>query len=191
MGYTAPTPIQKQAIPTILSGRDIIATAQTGTGKTAAFVLPILERFNQDRSLRGKRIRALILTPTRELATQIESNVAAYSKHLNLSSMAMYGGIDIEPQKQRLIEGIDILVATPGRLIDMANQRALHFDELEILVLDEADRMVDMGFIGDINKIIERLPEQRQNLLFSATMTDDVRNIANEFYATGTGRAAG
>jgi len=190
MGYTAPTPIQKQAIPTILSGRDIIATAQTGTGKTAAFVLPILEKFNQDRTLRGKRIRALILTPTRELATQIESNVAAYSKHLNLTSMAMYGGIDIEPQKQRLIEGVDILVATPGRLIDMANQRALHFDELEILVLDEADRMVDMGFIGDINKIIERLPEQRQNLLFSATMTDDVRNIANEFYATGTGRAA-
>ena len=117
-----------------MSGRDIIATAQTGTGKTAAFVLPILEKFNLERTLRGKRIRALILTPTRELAVQIEENVAAYSKHLNLTSMAMYGGIDIEPQKQRLIEGVDILVATPGRLLDMAHQRALHFDELEVLV---------------------------------------------------------
>ena len=189
-GYTTPTPIQSQAIPTILSGRDIIATAQTGTGKTAAFVLPILEKFNLERTLRGKRIRALILTPTRELAVQIEENVAAYSKHLNLTSMAMYGGIDIEPQKQRLIEGVDILVATPGRLLDMAHQRALHFDELEVLVLDEADRMVDMGFVGDITKIIERLPEQRQNLLFSATMTDDVRNIASEFYGNINGNPA-
>lgn len=190
LGYINPTPIQQQAIPSILTGRDIIATAQTGTGKTAAFVLPILERFNQVRTLRGKRIRALILTPTRELATQIDASVAVYSQHLNLNSMAMYGGIDIEPQKQRLIEGVDILVATPGRLIDMAHQRALHFDELEVLVLDEADRMVDMGFIGDINKIIERLPEQRQNLLFSATMTDDVRSIAREFYGNRTGHPA-
>nr|WP_320134877.1 DEAD/DEAH box helicase [uncultured Amphritea sp.] len=181
LGYTAPTPIQKQAIPIILSGKDLIATAQTGTGKTAAFVLPILERFNQERTLRGKRIRALIITPTRELAIQVADNVAQYSRHLNLTSMAVYGGVDPEPQKERLIEGVDILVATTGRLLDLAHQRALHFDELEVLVLDEADRMVDMGFVGDINKIIDRLPEARQNLLFSATMSDDVCDIADRF----------
>jgi superfamily II DNA/RNA helicase len=181
LGYTTPTPIQKQAIPIILSGKDLIATAQTGTGKTGAFVLPILERFNQERTLRGKRIRALILTPTRELAIQVASNAEQYSKHLNLSAMAVYGGVDSEPQKERLIEGVDILVATPGRLLDLAHQRALHFDELEVLVLDEADRMVDMGFVGDINKIVDRLPETRQNLLFSATMSDDVRDIADSF----------
>jgi len=181
LGYTAPTPIQKQAIPIILSGKDLIATAQTGTGKTAAFVLPIIETFNKDRQLRGKRIHALILTPTRELAIQVAANVAEYSKHLNLSSLAVYGGIDSEPQKQRLIEGVDILVATPGRLLDLVHQRALHFDELEVLVLDEADRMVDMGFADDINKIIQRLPHDRQNLLFSATMSDDVHALANGF----------
>jgi len=181
LGYTTATPIQKQAIPHILSGKDLIATAQTGTGKTAAFVLPILEQFNKDRKLRGKRIRALIITPTRELATQIEANVIAYSKHLNLSCMAVFGGVDTEAQKLRLIEGVDILVATPGRLLDLTYQRALHFDELECLVLDEADRMADMGFIGDIEKIIERLPAQRQNLLFSATMSNDVRALADSF----------
>jgi len=181
LGYTTPTPIQKKAVPLILSGKDLIATAQTGTGKTAAFVLPILERFNKERTLRGKRIRALILTPTRELSIQVAANVAEYSKHLNLSSLAVYGGVDSEPQKERLIEGIDILVATPGRLLDLAHQRALYFDELEVLVLDEADRMVDMGFVNDIDKIIERLPESRQNLLFSATMSDDVRGIARSF----------
>ncbi len=181
LGYTSPTPIQKQAIPAVIAGKDLIATAQTGTGKTAAFVLPILEKFNQDRTLRGKRIRALILTPTRELAVQVAANVADYGKHLNLSSMAVYGGVDTEPQKQRLIEGIDILVATPGRLLDLAHQRALHFDELEVLVLDEADRIVDMGFGNEVNKIIDRLPKTRQNLLFSATMSDDVRDIADGF----------
>ena len=181
LGYTTPTPIQKQAIPTILSGRDLIATAQTGTGKTAAFTLPILERFNKERTLRGKRIRALILTPTRELAVQVATNVAEYSKHLSLSSLAVYGGVDTEAQKVQLIKGIDILVATPGRLLDLAHQRALHFDELELLVLDEADRMVDMGFVDDIHKIIDRLPIDRQNLLFSATMTDGVRAIADSF----------
>jgi ATP-dependent RNA helicase RhlE len=179
--YTSPTPIQKQAIPIILSGKDLIATAQTGTGKTAAFVLPILEIFNKERKLRGKRIRALILTPTRELAVQVAENVAKYSKYLNLSSLAVYGGVDSEPQKQSLMAGIDILVATPGRLLDLAHQRALHFDELEVLVLDEADRMVDMGFIDDLYKIIARLPDTRQNLLFSATMTHDVRSLADEF----------
>jgi superfamily II DNA/RNA helicase len=181
LGYTTPTPIQKQAIPIIISGKDLIATAQTGTGKTAAFVLPILENFNKERKLRGKRIRALILTSTRELAVQVAANVAEYSKHLTLSSLAVYGGIDIEPQVQRLIYGVDILVATPGRLLDLAHQRALHFDELEVLVLDEADRMVDMGFANDIHKIIEHLPEARQNLLFSATMSAAVRAIAHDF----------
>lgn len=178
LGYTVPTAIQKQAIPVILSGRDLIAAAQTGTGKTASFVLPLLEKLNTERKLRGKRIRALILTPTRELAVQVEASISQYNKYLELSSMAMYGGVDSQPHKQRLIWGIDILVATPGRLLDMAHQRALHFDELEVLVLDEADRMLDMGFIDDINKIIERLPLQRQNLLFSATISDDVRLLA-------------
>ncbi len=178
LGYTTPTPIQQQAIPAILAGRDLLAAAATGTGKTASFVLPILELLNTGHKLRGKRIRALILTPTRELAVQVEANIARYGKYLNLSSMAMYGGVDTEPQKQRLLEGVDILVATPGRLLDMAHQRALHFDELKILVLDEADRMLDMGFIAAINQIIERLPPARQNLLFSATLAEDVRSLA-------------
>ena len=181
MNFEEATEIQEKAIPAVLSGRDVMAAAQTGTGKTAAFVLPILEAFNQERTLRGKRIRALILTPTRELAIQVAYDVANYSKHLSLSSMAVYGGVDTEPQKQRLIEGIDILVATPGRLLDLAHQRALYFDELEVLVLDEADRMVDMGFYGDINKIIDRLPASRQNLLFSATMSDEVIDLVDGF----------
>ena len=178
LGYTQPTPIQEKAIPVILSGKNLIAAAQTGTGKTASFVLPILQRLNTDHKLRGKRVRALILVPTRELALQVEKSISAYGQHLELISMAMYGGVDASEQTQRLIWGVDILVATPGRLLDLAHQRALHFDELEILVLDEADRMLDMGFIGDINKIIERLPEQRQNLLFSATISNEVRALA-------------
>lgn len=178
LGYSKATDIQSQAIPVVLSGKDIIASAQTGTGKTASFVLPMLEILSKRGKLRGKRVRALVLTPTRELASQVEQSVKAYGAHLELTSMAMYGGIDIAAQKQALIWGIDILVATPGRLLDMAHQRALHFDELEMLVLDEADRMLDMGFIDDINKIIERLPEKRQNLLFSATISDDVRQLA-------------
>lgn len=180
-GYTTPTPIQEQAIPVILSGKDLMATAQTGTGKTAAFVLPLLERFSKAEKLRDRSIRALILAPTRELAIQVAANAAAYGKHLNLSSMAAYGGVDIEPQKDRLVDGIDILVATPGRLLDLAYQRALYFDDLEVLVLDEADRMLDMGFGRDIDKIIDRLPVVRQNLLFSATMNDDVRAFAGYF----------
>jgi ATP-dependent RNA helicase RhlE len=178
LGYTQPTGIQEKAIPVILSGKNLIAAAQTGTGKTAGFVLPILQMLDTDRKLRGKRIRALILVPTRELAMQVEKSIATYSQYLELSSMAMYGGVDSSEQKERLIGGIDILIATPGRLLDLAHQRVLHFDELEFLVLDEADRMLDMGFIGDINKIIERLPEQRQNLLFSATISDEVRALA-------------
>ncbi|RUR55835.1 DEAD/DEAH box helicase [Vreelandella populi] len=181
LGYTTPTPIQEQAIPVILSGKDLVATAQTGTGKTGAFVLPLLERFSTAGELRGKRIRALILVPTRELAVQVEASVAQYAKHLNLTSMAAYGGVDTAPQKERLIEGIDILVATPGRLLDLAHQRAVHFDELDVMVLDEADRMVDMGFVDDIHKIIVRLPEKRQNLLFTATMTNEVRALAFDF----------
>ncbi len=178
LGYSTPTDIQQKAIPVVLSGKDLIAAAQTGTGKTASFVLPMLERLNNDNTLRAKRIQALILTPTRELALQVQSSISHYAKYLNLTSLAMYGGVDAGAQKQALIWGVDILVATPGRLLDMAHQRALHFDELTMLVLDEADRMLDMGFIDDINKIIERLPEQRQNLLFSATISEQVRALA-------------
>lgn len=175
-GYVTPTPIQEQAIPAVLAGKDLIATAQTGTGKTASFVLPIVERI-AGRKLRGKRIRALILVPTRELAVQVADNVTCYARHSGISCLAMYGGSDMASQKQQLIDGVDIVAATPGRLLDMAHQRALHFDELEYLVLDEADRMLDMGFIGDINKIIERLPAERQNLLFSATISASVKQL--------------
>mgnify|MGYP006084559857 CR=1 FL=1 len=183
LGYDHPTAIQKKAIPLILQGRDIVAAAQTGTGKTASFVLPLLESLHAkykvtDKVLRAKRIRALILTPTRELAVQVEESIKQYGQNLDVSSMAMYGGVDAQPQLQRLIWGVDIIVATPGRLLDMAHQRALHFDELDVLILDEADRMLDMGFIDDINKIIERLPLERQNLLFSATISEDVRGLA-------------
>ncbi|MCP4992064.1 MAG: DEAD/DEAH box helicase [Colwellia sp.] len=183
LGYSKATPIQQKAIPVVLTGKDIIAAAQTGTGKTASFVLPLLEQLNSryketNKKLRGKRIRALILVPTRELAVQVEDSIRQYAKYLDVSSMVMYGGVDAQEQKQRLIWGVDIVVATPGRLLDMAHKRALHFDELDMLVLDEADRMLDMGFIDDINKIIERLPEQRQNLLFSATISEDVRGLA-------------
>jgi superfamily II DNA/RNA helicase len=183
LGYTGPTPIQAKAIPIILKGENLIAAAQTGTGKTASFVLPLLQLINDESlnntvKVRPKRIRALILTPTRELAVQVADNIAKYSKYLSLTSMAMYGGVDSAPQKQRLIEGVDILVATPGRLLDMYTQRALHFDELTHLVLDEADRMLDMGFIEDINKIIDKLPQDRQNLLFSATLSTQVRFLA-------------
>ncbi|ABM02681.1 ATP-dependent RNA helicase, DEAD box family protein [Psychromonas ingrahamii 37] len=178
LGYQTPTPIQEQAIPVILAGKNLIAAAQTGTGKTASFVLPILQNLIDAPAVRAKRIRVLILTPTRELAVQVENNIAQYGKYLPLKSMAMYGGVDSEPQKQQLIEGVDILVATPGRLLDMYTRRAIHFDELEVLVIDEADRMLDMGFLPDINKIVERLPLQRQNLLFSATLSDQVRFLA-------------
>lgn len=177
-GYTEPTAIQSQAIPAILAGRDVLATAQTGTGKTASFVLPILEMLSGERKRRAKRMRALILAPTRELAMQVEDNINHYGRHVDLRSMTMVGGMDAEPQKQQLIEGVDIVVATPGRLLDMLHQRALYCDELQVLVLDEVDRMLDMGFIADINKIIQRLPEQRQNILLSATLSEQLRNLA-------------
>lgn len=181
-GYKQPTDIQKQAIPIILKGKDLIAAAQTGTGKTASFLLPILENLNTDKEVRSRSIRALIITPTRELAVQVEANVVEYAKNLNLSSLVIYGGVDSEAQKENLMQGIDILVATPGRLLDMTYQHALFFEDLEVLVLDEADRMLDMGFIDDINKIIDRLPVDRQSLLFSATLTDDVRYLADTVY---------
>lgn len=182
VGYKNPTEIQKQAIPIILSGRDLMAAAQTGTGKTASFVLPLLEKLNTEDEMRSRSIRALILVPTRELALQVEANVAQYAKYLNVSSLVIYGGVDSDAQKERLLEGVDILVATPGRLLDMAYQRAMYFNDLEFLVLDEADRMLDMGFIDDINKIIDRLPSDRQSLLFSATLTDDVRYLTDTVY---------
>ncbi|MEZ8363801.1 DEAD/DEAH box helicase [Vibrio cyclitrophicus] len=177
-GYEKPTSIQEKAIPIVLSGKNLIAAAQTGTGKTASFVLPILEMLSKGETQRKKRIRAVILTPTRELAIQVEQNITKYAKFLNLTSLAMYGGVSYQHQKDRLIEGVDILVATPGRLIDMYGQRAVHFDEVEVLVLDEADRMLDMGFIEDLNKIIARLPQNIQNLLFSATLSTPVRALA-------------
>ncbi|MCE9678760.1 DEAD/DEAH box helicase [Shewanella sp. AS1] len=177
LGYTQPTPIQAKAIPLVLKGKDVIAAAQTGSGKTASFVLPILQKLSMGKTQRKKRTRALILTPTRELAIQVDKQIGLYGKYLELKSMAIYGGVDLAPQKQALIEGVDIVVATPGRLRDLYSQRAIHFDEVEILVLDEADRMLDMGFIEDINKIIEQLPPERQNLLFSATLSRPVRDL--------------
>ncbi|WP_434355032.1 DEAD/DEAH box helicase [Parasalinivibrio latis] len=178
LGYQNPTSIQEKAIPVVLNGRNLLATAQTGTGKTASFLLPIMEMLSRGETQRKKRVRALVLAPTRELAAQVEKNANEYGKHLSLKTLAMYGGTDSKAQKQHLLDGVDILVATPGRLLDMMSQRAVHFDELEYLVLDEADRMLDMGFIEDINKIIERLPDERQNLLFSATLSDKVRFLA-------------
>lgn len=178
LGYQTPTTIQTQAIPVILKGQDLIAAAQTGTGKTAGFVLPILDRLMQGETQRKKRIRALILVPTRELAIQVADNVKQYAQYTELTSLAMYGGVDEQAQKQQLIDGVDVLVATPGRLLDMYAQRAVHFDEIEVVVLDEADRMLDMGFIEAINKIIQRLPTEAQFLLFSATLSNKVRELA-------------
>jgi superfamily II DNA/RNA helicase len=185
-GYTTPTDIQSKAIPVVLRGENLIAAAQTGTGKTASFVLPILEKLRHGETQLKKRIRALILVPTRELAIQVNESIEQYSQYLPLTSMAMYGGVDYEPQKQRLVAGVDILVATPGRLIDMYGQRAVYFEEVEILVLDEADRMLDMGFIEDINKIIARLPQNIQNLLFSATLSNPVRELARTAISEAT-----
>ncbi|EKO3492944.1 DEAD/DEAH box helicase [Vibrio fluvialis] len=178
LGYQKPTTIQTKAIPVILQGQDLIAAAQTGTGKTASFVLPILHKLQGRETQRKKRIRALILVPTRELAIQVADKVAQYGQHTGLTTMAMYGGVEEQAQKQRLIEGVDVLVATPGRLLDMYGQRAVYFEEVEMVVLDEADRMLDMGFIESINKIIDRLPRDAQYLLFSATLSHKVRDLA-------------
>ena len=177
-GYKTPSPIQAQAIPAVLQGKDVMAAAQTGTGKTAGFTLPLLELLSKGSKAKGNQARALVLAPTRELAIQVGDSVRAYSEHLPLTSTVVYGGVKINPQMMRLRRGTDILVATPGRLLDLYNQRAVNFKQLEALVLDEADRMLDMGFIHDIRKIISLLPRQRQNLMFSATFSDDIRELA-------------
>lgn len=177
-GYDTPSPIQAQAIPAVLAGKDVMAAAQTGTGKTAGFTLPILELLSKGRPAGPNQARTLILTPTRELAAQIGESVETYGKHLPLRSAVVFGGVKINPQMMKLRRGVDILVATPGRLMDLYNQRAVTFKTLEILVLDEADRMLDMGFIHDIRKILALLPKQRQNLLFSATFSNDIRSLA-------------
>jgi len=177
-GYTAPSPIQEQAIPAILEGRDVMAAAQTGTGKTAGFTLPLLQLLRPGKSAASNRCRALVLTPTRELAAQVGESVAAYGQHMAMRSAVVYGGVKINPQMMALRKGADVLIATPGRLMDLYQQNAVSFSDVEILVLDEADRMLDMGFIHDIKKILALLPAKRQNLLFSATFSDDIRQLA-------------
>jgi ATP-dependent RNA helicase RhlE len=181
-GYREPTPIQRQAIPVVLAGRDLMASAQTGTGKTAGFTLPLLQLLSKhDHPIKGRRpVRALILTPTRELAAQIGENVEAYSKHLRLRSLVVFGGVSINPQMMKLRGGVDILVATPGRLLDLEHQNAVDLSKIEILVLDEADRMLDMGFIHDIRRVLSKLPAKRQNLLFSATFSDEIKGLASK-----------
>jgi ATP-dependent RNA helicase RhlE len=182
-GYTVPTPIQLKAIPLVLSGGDLLAAAQTGTGKTAGFVLPILHRLYEtdprDGAIKPGRPRCLILTPTRELAAQVEESVRTYGKHVPLKSMMMFGGVGIQPQVSQLRKRIDILVATPGRLLDHVGQRTVDLSGIEILVLDEGDRMLDMGFIHDIKRILKLMPKERQSLLFSATFSEEVRTLAN------------
>ncbi len=180
-GYSEPTPIQRQAIPVVLEGRDILAGAQTGTGKTAGFTLPLLQRLSASAPQgRGRRpVRALVLTPTRELAAQVGDSVATYGRHLPLKSTVIFGGVKINPQISRLRGGVDILVATPGRLLDHVGQKTLDLSQVEILVLDEADRMLDMGFIHDIRRILALLPGDRQNLLFSATFSSDIKRLAD------------
>lgn len=184
-GYTEPTPIQRQAIPAVLAGKDLLAGAQTGTGKTAGFTLPILQLLSatqsrEDGPVRRPPIRALILTPTRELAAQVEESVREYGKYLNLNSMTVFGGVNINPQIRQLKSRVDILVATPGRLLDHVQQRTVDLSQVEILVLDEADRMLDMGFILDIRRILALLPQKRQNLLFSATFSNEIRALAQK-----------
>lgn len=181
LDYTVPTPIQKAAIPAVLAGRDLLAAAQTGTGKTGGFVLPIVERLSHidfSRVNHKAKVRVLILTPTRELASQVEESVRLYSQFIDIKSMVMFGGVNINPQKQRLNKRVDVLVATPGRLLDHIQQGTLDLSGVETFVLDEADRMLDMGFIRDIRKILPLLPKQRQNLLFSATFSDEIKTLA-------------
>ncbi|MDR6844612.1 DEAD/DEAH box helicase [Flavobacterium granuli] len=177
-GYTTPSPIQQKAIPPILEGKDVLASAQTGTGKTAGFTLPILQLLSQGQHLRQRPIRALILTPTRELAAQILANIKEYSTFLDLRSTVIFGGVNQNPQVSQLRQGVDILVATPGRLIDLHNQGLISLAKVEILVLDEADRMLDMGFLRDIERVMKVLPPKRQNLLFSATFSKDIKKLA-------------
>ena len=177
-GYDTPTPIQLKAIPAVLAGRDVLAGAQTGTGKTAGFILPILQKLNGSHS---RTPRALILTPTRELAAQVAESSRSYGKHLKLKTLVVFGGVNISPQIDALHTGCDILVATPGRLLDLAQQRALDLRHVQVFVLDEADRMLDMGFIHDIKRVLKLLPPVRQNLMFSATYNEDIRHLAGKF----------
>lgn len=180
-GYTTPTPIQAQAIPVILEGKDVLAGAQTGTGKTAGFTLPLLQMLDREaKATKAHRIRALVLTPTRELAAQVGEAVATYGKYLDLKSAVIFGGVKINPQIAALKKGVDILIATPGRLLDHVSQGTLSLEDVEVLVLDEADRMLDMGFIHDIKKVLALLPEKRQNLLFSATFADEIKQLADK-----------
>ncbi|MBZ0093269.1 MAG: DEAD/DEAH box helicase, partial [Sulfuricellaceae bacterium] len=189
-GYREPTPIQAQAIPVVLSGGDIMAGAQTGTGKTAAFTLPILHRLQPHASASTSParhpVRALVLTPTRELAAQVEASVKAYGKYLPLRSSAVFGGVNIAPQTQALRNGVEILVATPGRLLDHVQQKTVNLSQVEILVLDEADRMLDMGFLPDISRILMLLPARRQNMLFSATFSSDIKRLSDSFMKSPT-----
>ncbi|MBT8117335.1 MAG: ATP-dependent RNA helicase RhlE [Gammaproteobacteria bacterium] len=187
-GYSEPTPIQRQAIPPVLEGRDLMGGAQTGTGKTAGFTLPMLQRLVATaKPGTGRRpVRALVLTPTRELAAQVSESVITYGKHLPLTSTVVFGGVSINPQKTRLLKGVDILVATPGRLLDLVGQRSVDLSKVDILVLDEADRMLDMGFIHDIRKVLALLPEHKQTLLFSATFSKEIKQLANKLLRSPT-----
>ncbi|WP_348689484.1 DEAD/DEAH box helicase [Acidovorax soli] len=182
-GYETPTPIQAQAIPAVLAGHDLLAGAQTGTGKTAAFTLPMLHRLSQSAAPKnkfgGKGIRALVLTPTRELAAQVEESVREYGKYLDINSTVVFGGVGMNPQIDRIKRGVDILVATPGRLLDLQQQGFLDLSTVQVLVLDEADRMLDMGFIHDVKKVLALVPREKQSLLFSATFSDEIRDLAN------------
>ena len=182
-GYSTPTPIQLQAIPAVLKGGDLLAGAQTGTGKTAGFTLPMLQRLTEGAPATNKRgkpaIRALVLTPTRELAAQVEESIKTYGKYLPLKTMVMFGGVGMQPQVNRLRDGVDILVATPGRLLDHAQQGTLDLSQVQILILDEADRMLDMGFVHDIKKVLALVPAKKQSLLFSATFSDEIKNLAD------------
>jgi ATP-dependent RNA helicase RhlE len=177
-GYTTPTPIQAQAIPAVLQGKDVMAAAQTGTGKTAGFVLPTLQRLQTGKTAAAGQVRALVLTPTRELAAQVYESIQTYGSNENLKSAVVFGGVNINPQLRVVKRGVDLLVATPGRLLDLYQQKAVKFEHLEIFILDEADRMLDMGFIRDIRKILNLLPKKRQNLMFSATFSPEIRKLA-------------
>ena len=181
-GYKEPTPIQQLAISSILKNKDVMAAAQTGTGKTACFTLPILEILSNNQENRNfHELNALIVTPTRELASQVHDNIKSYGKHLSLKSIAIYGGVSDVNQKQAIKNGVDIMVATPGRLLDLYHQKAINFSKIKILVLDEADQMLDMGFINDIKKIDKYLPKKRQNLMFTATFSDPFRSLVKQF----------
>jgi len=181
-GYKTPTPIQTKAIPQVLQGNDVMAAAQTGTGKTAGFILPIVEKLSQGVPAKSNQARSLVLVPTRELASQVADYAKIYSHNLGLRTTVVFGGVKINPQMMKLRKGVDILVATPGRLLDLYHQNAVKFEQLEVLVLDEADRMLDMGFINDISKILAFLPQKRQNLMFSATFSNEIRKLSKVLF---------